>query len=232
MMSNCEEFRPLLGAYADGQLEPIEADAVAAHVEQCGRCRQTFREQQRVQHVFDAYQPPAVSDARWVEMAKRLKAELEGQHATLKTRSRVEALEPTPQAQPSLQAEETSPRPPRAAEMPRPAPRSRPAVAQATTAPAPAMLRILKVRPRRPHARFGWVAHIVGAVAAAVIIAISLHSVWMEPDTSAGLIALARPQDVAIINIETLDPDYNVIIDTGDASEAVVVWVVPSRDEG
>jgi len=229
-MSNCEEFRPLLGAYADGQLEPIEADAVAAHVEQCGRCRQTFREQQRVQHVFDAYQPPAVSEARWVEMAKRLKAELEGQHATLKTRSRVEALEPTPQAQPSLQAEETRPRPPRAAEPPRPAPRSRPTAAPATTAPA--VLRVLKVRPRRHRARFGWVAHIAGAVAAAVIIAISLHSVWMEPDASVGLIALARPQDVAILNIETLDPDYNVIIDTGDASEAAVVWVVPSQGEG
>ena len=169
--------------------------------------------------------PPLVAEPRWAEMSKRLRAELEGhgQRTVLKTRSRVEALEPTPPVQPSLRSDETRP------SAPRPAPRPRPVVTPGRGGPA---VTVLKVHVRRPHARFGWVAHLVGAVAAVLLVALCLHSLWIQPETSVVSIALARPQDVAIMDIETMDPDYNVIVYAGDASDVAAVWVVPSQGEG
>ena len=101
-MATCEDIRPLLGAYADAQLDALETDAVVVHLEQCGRCRQTVRDQQQVQHVLDSWAPPAVEAAEWTEMGRRLRAELEGRGdpLVLKTRPRTEFLEPTPDQHP------------------------------------------------------------------------------------------------------------------------------------
>jgi len=229
-MAGCDELKTLLGAYADGQLSAVETDAVAVHLQQCGRCRQTVREQQRVQHVLDSYQPPAVPPEQWAEMGKHLRAELEGkgERAVLRTRTRIEALEPTPIAQPSLRAEEARAQVPRIAELPRPAPRPRTTI----SASAPAVT-VLNVRARRPHARFGWVAHVAGALAASLLIAISTVNMWVPPENPAaapmiGPIAFARPDEVDIIGVETTDPDYSVIVNAGDA-DAAAVWVVPSQ---
>jgi anti-sigma factor RsiW len=230
-MAACDELKTLLGAYADGQLSAVETDAVAVHLQQCGRCRQIVREQQRVQHVLDSHQPPPVPAERWSEMGKRLRAELEGkgERAVLRTRSRVEALDPTPPAQPSLKADETRAQTPRLAQLPRPASRPR-STTVITSVPA---VTVMSVRARRPHSRFGWVAHIAGALAASLLIAISTANMWVAPagppaTTPAAQIALARPDEVDIIGIETTDPDYSVIVNAGDA-DAAAVWVVPSQ---
>jgi hypothetical protein len=116
-MALCEDIRPILGAYADGQLSPVENDAVVVHLEECGRCRQIVRDQQQVQHVLDSWAVPAISGAEWTEMGKRLRAEFEGagESRVLKTRPHTEALEPTPVSTPALRPDEVRETPPRRA---------------------------------------------------------------------------------------------------------------------
>ena len=246
-MATCDDVRPLLGAYADKELEALEADAVATHLEQCGRCRQTVRDQQRVQHVLACGEPPPVPDYRWAEIGKRLRAELEGtgKPAVLKTRPRIESLEPTPVSTPSLRAEELATPFARVPEPPRAVPR-----APGTACPPfggtarPPSVTVLRVRPRRYRDRFGWVAHAVGAVAATLILALGMASMQMEPGLPApartgpywaaalGPIALAGPKDVDIMNVEMTDPGYELVVSSGDADDVVTIYVVPARGSG
>lgn len=238
-MAACDDVRPLLGAYADKELEALEADAVATHLEQCGRCRQTVRDQQRVQHVLASCQPPPVPDYRWAEISKRLRAELEGkgEPAVLKTRPRIESLEPTPVSTPTLRTEELATPFARVPEPPRAAPR-----APGTTARPPSVT-VLRVHPQRHRDRLGWAAHAVGAVAATLIIALGMASMQMGPGRPApiapaspaaalGPIALAGPKDVDILNVEMTDPGYELVVSTGDANDVVTVYVVPAGDNG
>lgn len=245
-MATCDDVRPLLGAYADKELEALEAEAVATHLEQCGRCRQIVRDQQHVQHVLASWHPPSVPDYRWAEIGKRLRAELEGKgkSAVLKTRPRIESLEPTPVSTPTLRAEELATPFARVPEPPRVAPRA-PSTACSpfgTTARPPSVT-VLRVRPRRYRDRLGWVAHAVGAVAATLILALGMASMQTGPGRPApvapaspvaaiGPIALAGPRDVDILNVEMTDPGYELIVSAGDANEVVTVYVVPARDSG
>ncbi|MBM4017361.1 MAG: zf-HC2 domain-containing protein [Planctomycetes bacterium] len=235
-MATCDDVRPLLGAFADKALSPLEAEAVAAHIEQCGRCRQTVRDQQRVQHVLDSFQPPPVPEHRWEQVGKRLRAELEGrgERTVLKTRPRIETLEPTPVSTPSLRPEEMATPFARGPEPPRSLPR-----APSTTVRPPSVT-VLRVHAARGREAFGWVAHVVGAVAASIIIALGILSVTPPPAGPAappamatvGPIALAGPQDVSILEVEMTDPGYNLVVAAGDANEVAAVLVVPSRGDG
>jgi len=257
-MATCDDVRPLLGAYADKELEALEADAVATHLEQCGRCRQTVRDQQRVQHVLASCQPPPVPDDRWDEIGKHLRAELEGtgKPAVLKTRPRIESLEPTPVSTPSLRAEELATPFARVPEAPpstggRTGPRAAPRAPSTACPPfggtaRPPSVTVLRVRPRRYRDRFGWAAHAVGAVAATVIIALGMASMQMGPGLPApagqyarpywaaaiGPIALAGPKDVDIMNVEMTDPGYELVVSAGDADDVVTIYVVPARGSG
>ncbi len=91
---DCEQLKPLLAAYADGELEALEAETVEAHIAECGRCRQLVHDQQRMQHVLASCAVPAVEASRWSAMAGVLKEELEGQGEPreLKTHIPAEAL--------------------------------------------------------------------------------------------------------------------------------------------
>lgn len=245
-MATCDEVRPMLGAFADKQLSALEADAVAIHLEQCGRCRQIVREQQRVQHVLNSFQPPPVADAQWDRIGKRLRAELAGtgERAKLRTRARIESLEPTPISTPSLRDDEMAAPFQRVPEPPRQAPR-----VPSTTARPPSVT-VLKVRPPRRRGRFAWVAHVVGAAAATILIAVgmvptSLHPVpaalpgapaatvaRAAPVMPAGPIALAGPGDVSIMAVEMTVAGYNLIVAAGDADDVAAVLVVPSKGRG
>ena len=243
-MTSCDEIRSTLAAYADGQLSALENDAAIAHLEQCGRCRQIVRDQQRVQRVLDAYQPPAVNDAQWNDMARRLRHELEGkgEKVTLKTRSRVEALEPTPVAMKSLAPEEVR-APMRPAEMPQPAARPR----SPTLAVMVPSVTVFRVHARRRTSRFGWVAHMAGMAAAAAVVALAMRNVdlnppaapakapeapivvAMKPPPKLDATVLARQGDVDIIEIDTLAPGYNVTVYSGNPDDVIAVWVVPAQ---
>jgi hypothetical protein len=233
-MASCEDMRPMLGAYSDGQLSPIEADAVALHLERCGRCRQIVRDQEHVQHVFDSYQPPPVADEKWDEIGRRLRAELEGggQRLTLKTRPRTDMLDPTPQAVEALRPEETRAR--RATGTSGAKARLRPTAATPVTIGG-----VLRVSGRRPRPHLRWLAHAAGALAAVAVLAIAAAALLLQPPPGAGPaataqkpseaapIALARPQDVTILSVVMSDPDYSLVLDTGNASDAATVLVVP-----
>ena len=221
----CEEIKGMLGGYADGELSPIETDAVASHLETCGRCRQIVREQQRVQHVLDAYRPPPVADPRWNEIGRHLRAELEGtgEPLVLKTRARTDALDPTPASLEPVGRSEmrAAARPAREAPSPR-APKP---------AAAPPSLMVMKVRPHKArHAPFGWVAHVVGALAACLVLAIGLAALWQTTAPPLGLNTLARQDDVSFMEVQMTDPDYSVVVYAGDASDPAAVWVVPSQE--
>jgi hypothetical protein len=238
-MTSCEDIRPILGAYADGQLSALENDAVVVHLEECGRCRQIVRDQQQVQHVLDAWALPAVSGAEWAEMGKRLRAELEekGDPIVLKTRPHTEALDATPVSTPALAPDEVREPPQRPAEPVRPAARRWWAKTPAKTPAAPTILKTTVVRvPSHRALRFRWVAHGLGAAAAALLVYVSAVSYNPEPvaptpspvKPPVEAYALAQPLDVDVMDIEMLDPQYNVGVSGGDASEAVRVWVVLS----
>jgi len=239
-MATCDDIRTMLGGYADGQLAPLETEAVVAHLEQCGRCRQVVHDQQRVQHVLDSYRPPPVPEERWNEVAKRLREELEGKddRPALRTRTRVESLEPTPVAIVALKPEETR-APAGAPDVPKPGPRMR--IASVSAAP-PAITVIQVPRRRRARSPLGWVAHVAGALAAAVVLALGIGpEVLLGPPKPAAPVVpvvakpviqageLARQGDVSIMEVQTLHPDYNVIFFAGDAADVAAVWVVPSE---
>ena len=228
----------MLAGYVDGQLSALEAEAVAAHLQQCGRCRQIVRDQQQAQYVLDADQPPAVPDERWADIGKRLRTELEGtgDRLVLKTRCRIETL-----SAPTLPTEEPRPpaRPPEPPSCPKPACRQAgPEPFRAGTllrpraARPPARLRLGEARLRLGKARFSWAAHAIGAVAAALAIAIGLAPLLLQPSTATQAIepgALARADDVTIMDIQTMDPHYNVVLYAGDAADVAAVWVVPAN---
>jgi len=226
---DCEEIRTLLAGYADGEVSPIEKDAVASHLEQCGRCRQVVRDQQRVQHVLDAYQPPPVGEDAWNGIARRLKAEMTGKAdpTVLKTRARVEGLDPTPTSQTPLASGEarTSGRIGRDAT---PTPRLR----LTTTVTAAPTLAILVARPRKHRAAFGWVAHAVGAIAACLVVGLGLAAMWSDqaPPLEPG--AMARQDDVVILEVQLVDENYSVALYSGDSDDVAAVWLVPNEAEG
>ncbi len=223
---NCDEARTMLAAYADGELSSLENEAIIAHLARCGRCRQTVRDQQRVQHVLDSYQPPPVDDDAWNGMARRLRSELagKGEPLQLKTRPRIEGLDPTPVVPPTLAGEEP-PRPVRTVrEVPAPTVRTRAAV-RPTASP---MMTTVGVRPRRVRSSFGWVAHLAGAAAAAAVVALGLASLWMHAPPPLESDALARQGDVTILAIET-DANYSLILRSGDTSDVVTLRVQPDE---
>lgn len=223
---NCDEAKTMLAAYADGELSSLENEAVVGHLEQCGRCRQIVRDQQRVQHVLDSYQPPPVGDDAWEAIGKRLRAELagKGEQAPLKTRARIEGLDMTPAAGPAVTDDETpaAPRPLRSI----PAPVARPR-ATAARAPMPAMA-TLRARTRRVRSTFGWVAHVAGAAAAALVVGLGLASLWVHAPPPIEPGALARQGDVAILAIET-DANYSLILRAGDTADVITLWVEPDE---
>jgi len=240
---NCDEARGMLAGYADGELSPVENEALAAHLQACGRCRQTVHDQQRVQHVFDQYPVPTVSDEAWNAIGKRLRAELAGQGepAALKTRPRLEGLEPPspePEPAPETPAEpveatpEASPeasappaRPPREVPAPGPGP-------ERTAARQPAPTRI--VHRGRPHAwptPLRWVAHLVGLAAAAAVILLGLAGLWLDRAPALEPAALARQADVEIIELEC-DPTCGVVLQTGGANDVMAIWVEPEKADG
>jgi hypothetical protein len=226
------------------------------------------RDQQQVQHVLDSWQPPAVSNAEWVEMGRRLRAELEGkgEPIVLKTLPRSEALDPTPQASPALRPEEvriplgTESEPVRPASPKKVGARrwwSKSAAESAAPAPAAGRagptISVLRVTSRRPRARFGWVAHLVGVAAAGLILFFGVISPVREeptvkvepppPPTTVvqapdlvGPIVLAQwhefNSDVQILDVETMDDDYSVVFPAADPPGAACVWVVPSGSSG
>jgi hypothetical protein len=54
----------------------------------------------------------------------------------------------------------------------------------------------------------------------------------LQPSTAAHAIepgALARADDVTIMDIQTMDPHYNVVLYAGDAADVAAVWVVPAN---
>lgn len=225
---NCDEAKTMLAGFADGQLNSFEADAIVAHLEQCGRCRQVVADQERVQHVLDAYQPPEVPEPRWTEIGKRLRDELagKGQPMVLRTRTRIESLEPTPLVTASLRPDETAPAVAR--DLPRPEERHKTIAYDMV----PSSLRIFKVRPRRVRAPLGWVAHVVGALAAVLLIGLSLvgMAARLAPPLDAN--TLARQDDVDIMAVEMTAPGYNVALFSGEASDVAAVWVVPAETSG
>ena len=95
---DCDDIKPMLAGYADGQLSPLETVTVEQHIDACGRCRQVIHDQQRIQHVLKSFAPPPVEPDQWNAIAKALRRELEGKEepVVLKTRPRVDTLDPTP----------------------------------------------------------------------------------------------------------------------------------------
>jgi len=229
---DCDEAKTMLAAYADGELSSLENEAVAAHLEQCGRCRQIVHDQKRIQHVLDSYEMPPVEEKDWSGIGKTLKAELEGkgEPMALKTRPRIEGLDPTPEPLPPGAAEVDTPpaaAPPPAGEVPVPAARP-PGAGAAPRAPTVIPFRARPAQARQP---FRWVAHMAGAAAAALVIALGLATLWTQAAPPLVPHTLARQGDVAIMELET-DGDYSVILFTGDTDEVVAIWVEPDESNG
>jgi len=229
---DCDEAKTMLAGYADRELSSLENEGLAAHLEQCGRCRQVVLDQQRIQHVLDSYEMPPVEEKDWSGIGKALKAELEGkgEPVALKTRPRIEGLDPTPEVLPPVAAEEETP--PAAARAPAseaPAPAARaPGAGAAPRAPTVIPFRARPVRSRQP---FRWVAHVAGAAAALLVIALGLAALWTQAAPPLAPNTLARQGDVAIMELET-DADYSVILYSGDTDEVVAIWVEPEGSSG
>ena len=226
---DCDEAKLMLAGYADGELSALENEGLAAHLEQCGRCRQIVHDQQRVQHVLDSYDPSPVEESDWSGIGKALKAELEGkgEPVQLRTRPRIEGLDPTPEASPPIAPEEPPPPAPIVREVPAPAARPRGAAAAAR---APAMT-LIKARPRKARQPLRWMAHVSGAAAAALVIALGMATLWTRAAPPLAPNTLARQADVAIMKLET-DADYSVILYTGDTDDVVAIWVEPDESSG
>jgi hypothetical protein len=119
-----------------------------------------------------------------------------------------------------------------------------------STTVRPPAVTVLKVRSQRRHGRLAWVAHVVGAAAATIIIAIGMVPGYLPPDSAAppsapvatvarlapmapvGPIVLAGPEDVSIMDVEMTVPGYNLIVSGGDADDVAAVLVVPSKGNG
>jgi hypothetical protein len=218
----------MLAGYADDELTPAERETVAAHLEACGRCWQRVLDQQRVEHVLESYTPPPVGDRQWAALGKRLRSELEGTglRAVLKTRPRVESLAETP-AEAAEDEDETpvttaglpaAALPPPARTAPRP-----------TTIPLPGTP-AAEARARRRKVRHKWVAHVVGAMAAGLILVMAAAILW-EPGATPPPQALALQKDVRILDVQMVDPDYTVVLNVGDANDVATIWVIPNEEQ-
>ncbi|MBL7140489.1 MAG: zf-HC2 domain-containing protein [Planctomycetes bacterium] len=229
---NCDEAKQMLAGYADGELSPLENDALAAHLEQCGRCRQIVHDQQRVQHVLDQYEPPPVADDQWDAIAQSLRTELAGSEAQteLKTRPRIADLEPTPEAAVAVAVEEPVPPPPPrpAREVPQPGSRIE---RQVIRGPAPTRI-VDRTRPRHRPAPFRWMAHLVGAAAAAAVVLLGLAALWLNRAPPLEPSALARQDDVDIMELRMLDEHHNLVFFAGEADDVAAIWVEPDEPSG
>jgi len=228
---NCDEAKQMLAGYADGELSTLENDALAAHLEQCGRCRQIVHDQQRVQHVLDQYEPPPVTDEQWDAIGQRLRAELEGSQAPadLKTQPRVDDLEPTPEAAAAVAVEEPPPPPPRPArEVPQPGSRIE---RQVIRRPAPTRI-VDRARPRHRAAPLRWVAHVAGAAAAAAVVMLGLAALWLNRAPPLEPSALARQDDVDIMGLQMLDEHHNLVLFAGEPGDVAAIWVEPQEPNG
>jgi len=225
----CDEIRTMLAGYADVELSATEREAVEAHLADCGRCRVTVADQKRVQRVLESHTPPPVPAERWSAMSRRLADELAGrEHAELVTQHRLDSLDDLKDEFPAEPPETRVP----GTEAPG---QARSAMAHAlagnVTAPAGRLEKIsLRGAPHRP--RRAWVAHAVGAIAAAVLIAISIATVFRTTDFGLASDALATQADVTIHEIQMLDPDYNVILFAGRPEDIAAVWVEPVENQG
>ena len=222
---DCDEVKTMLAGYADVELSPLERSAVESHLATCGRCRELVADQQRVRRVIESYAPPPVPDGKWTAMAKRLRAELGGkEHATLKTRSRIDSLDERPDESPT-EPQEPARRGAEAAAPPEPTSRVAPLPLR------PPSISVLKARPKKRRPRFTVVAHVAGALAASVLVALSLTAVLRPTEFSLGLDALATQADLVVHEIWIMDPGYNVVLYVGDATDVAAIWVEPVEAE-
>ncbi|MFO8012979.1 MAG: zf-HC2 domain-containing protein [Phycisphaerae bacterium] len=240
---NCDEAREMLAGYADGELSPVENDALAVHLQECGRCRQIVHDQQRVQHVFDQYPVPTVSDEEWDPIGKALRAELaaEGAGVALKTEPRTDVLEAvTPEPEAEAPAEPAETEAPAEAEPAEPTPPPRPAREvpapgpgpdrTAARQPAPTLI-MHGGRPRAGPVPLRWVAHVVGLAAAAAVILLGLAGILLDRAPPLEPSALARQGDVEILEME-VDPTCSVVLQSGGAGDVIAIWVEPEDPDG
>ncbi len=228
-MLSCSQTRPLLAGFADDELQAVEREAVAAHLETCGRCRQRILDQQHVQHVLESYTPPAVSERRWATLGKRLRNELEdtGLKAVLKTQARVESLEET-RTEDNEDEDETTVT---AAGLPDSVRPSTVRTGQRPTAlPLPGTA-AAAVRAKRRQVRHKWVAHLVGALAASVILVLGLALLWDTGTPTSPTQAMALQKDVQILDVQMLDPDYTVVLNIGDPDDVAGIWLIPIDED-
>jgi anti-sigma factor RsiW len=216
---DCDEIRTMLAGYADAELAALEREAVEAHLAHCGRCRALVADQKRVQRVLEFYAPPPVPAERWSAMSRRLADELAGrEHADLVTQHRLDSLD---------DLEDESPAEPRETRVP--APRPRPLRLATSRGP---VLKVLGPRAKARRPRFAWVAHAVGATAAAVLITVGIATVLRTTDFGLAPDALATQADITIHEIQMLDPGYNLILFAGGPKDIAAVWVEPIETEG
>lgn len=216
---DCDEIRTMLAGYADAELAALEQEAVEAHLAHCGRCRALVADQKRVQRVLESHAPPPVPAERWSAMSRRLADELAGRkHADLVTQHRLDSLD---------DLEDESPAEPR--ETREPAARPRPLRLAASRGP---VLKVLGPRAKARRPRLAWVAHAVGAIAAAVLLAVGIATVLRTTDFGLAPDSLATQADVTIQEIQMLDPGYNLILFAGGPEDIAAVWVEPIETEG
>ena len=119
-----------------------------------------------------------------------------------------------------------------------------------STTAKPPSITVLKVRPPQRRGHLGWVAHVVGAAAATILIAVGMLPAYLYPRPAAlpgapaavvaraapvmpeGPIALAGPGDVSLMDVEMTVPGYNLVVAAGDDDDVVAVLVVPSKGNG
>jgi len=227
---DCDEIRTMLAGYADAELAALEQEAVEAHLAHCGRCRALIAEQKRVQRVLESYTPPSVPAERWGTMSQRLADELAGrEHVDLITQHRLDSLDDLEDESPAEPSETRVP----GTEAPG---QARSAMAHAlagnVTARSRGRLEKLTLRGAARRPRFAWVAHAVGAIAAAVLIAVGIGTVLRTTDFGLAPDALATQADVTIQEIQMLDPGYNLILFAGGPEDIAAVWVEPIETEG
>jgi len=239
---NCDEAKEMLAGYADGELSPVENDAIAVHLEQCGRCRQAVHDQQRVQYVLAQYDPPLVSEAVWEEVGRQLRAELVGdaEPTELKTLPPTQDTDPTPAVELPPEPEPESPTVKALDEalgdLPA-APAGRPAREVPAPGPAgpaarrPAAAMTVQRRRRAGPILMGWTAHLAGLAAAAAIILLSLAALLLDRAPPLEPAALARAADVDIMELEC-DPTCNVVLHTGDVDGVMAIWLEPEDPNG
>ena len=215
---DCDEIRTMLAGYADAELAALEREAVEAHLADCGRCRALIADQKRVQRVLESYAPPSVPAERWSAMSRRLADELAGrEHADLVTQHRLDSLD---------DLEDKSPAEPR--ETGEPAARPSPLHLAASRGP---VLNVLGPRAKARRPRLAWVAHAVGAIAAAVLLAVGIATVLRTTDFGLTPDALATQADIEIHEVEVMDPNYNVIVYAGGKNDIAFIWVQPMASQ-